>query len=366
MVANSRAKEPLLEDCHRHGSEGCHKHAHGSGCEGGSHVPGMCHGFDTTKKGMWTVVHDDVALENYLDPNNNQGNVRAMRALGCATAAVFVVMTLESVCGYLTGSLALVSDAAHQLSDVVLYAGLLISVFLSTREGKVDAYSFGYHRAQVLGAFVALLLQYFITGLVVARAVSRLCGQQQAVDGRAICLMASISLFTNMLLFWLMPASGHGHSHGGGGGKSSATSVAQMHVLGDLLQGGVCVLVGVVTWVQPQSAWLDSASAFFYAVMVICSTFALFKDFIHVLMERTPQEIKADQMFDELSRIKDVIDVHCCHVWMIAPEKIAMSAHLHIEDGCHEEVLHRAQIVLKHKYGIVHSTLQISEDEDLA
>jgi len=82
--------------------------------------------------------------------------------------------------------------------------------------------------------------------------------------------------------------------------------------------------------------------------------------------EATPPELKADTMFAELSRIKGVIDIHCCHAWVIAPQKVAVSAHLHIEDDHHEEVLHSAQILLKHKYGIIHSTLQISEDEDLA
>lgn len=77
-------------------------------------------------------------------------------------------------------------------------------------------------------------------------------------------------------------------------------------------------------------------------------------------------EVNVEGLFQDISNLKGVIDVHCCHVWALAPGKVAMSAHLHIEDEMHEEILHAAQIIVKHKYGIAHSTLQISEDEDLA
>merc|ERR1712060_355399 len=212
---------------------------------------------------------------------------------------------------------------------------------------------------------MALLSQYFITGLIVAEAMDRISGDQQSVDGMTICIMASFALCTNLVLLRVMPASGHGHSHGGSS-DGSAGKVAYLHVLTDLLQGTICTIVGAIIWIHPESAWLDSASAFCYAATVVCSTYKLFKEFVHVLMERTPIEMNTTELFNDLARIKGVIDVHCCHVWMIAPEIIAMSAHIHIEDDLHEDVLHAAQIVLKHKYGIIHSTIQVSEDEDLA
>jgi len=278
------------------------------------------------------------------------------------------MMCLELTCGYCIGSLALLSDGVHQLSDVALYSGLLLSVFLSGGPGKVGAYSFGYHRAQVLGALVALLMQYFSTGILVAKAVARLAGQQHPVDGKVICGVSCITLVVNLVLVCTMPMHGHGHSHGDGAshGESSAANVARLHMLGDLFQAFFCVVVGALIWVVPSCTWADSLTTFVYAGIVVLSTYRIVQELVSVLMEATPPELKADTMFAELSRIKGVIDIHCCHAWVIAPQKVAVSAHLHIEDDHHEEVLHSAQILLKHKYGIIHSTLQISEDEDLA
>lgn len=288
--------------------------------------------------------------------------------LGASAAVSLVVTVAELLLGFMVGSLALYSDGAHQLSDVFFYAGLLGAAILSEYKGNSADYSFGYHRAQVLGALVALLLQYFITALVVSEAIRRLAeggaGQHQ-VNGMVVCLTAMVTICTNVLLLRLNPSHGHGHSHGAG--DSSAEGVARLHMIADLLQGAVCATVGVIMWINPETSWLDSLSALFYACAVAFSTFRVFQELMSVLMERAPPELQGNEIFNDLARIKGVIDVHCCHVWALGPGKIAMSAHLHIEEGDqHEDVLHNAQIIVKHKYGIIHSTLQISEDEDNA
>jgi len=350
-----------------------------------------------------------VQLVGCGDPASREAMKRreAARALRTAAAAASSIMALELCLGYLAGSLALLSDGAHQMSDVALYGGLLWVVRLSEKEGDLATYSFGYHRAQVVGTLVALLLQYFATGLLVTTATARLlggepaeaAGQQAGLRGTVVLPVALLSLVTNALLLWAMPEHGHGHSHGGGGsslgsggsgkeatpasspskaaswaaaalsrlaGDSSAAGAARLHMVGDLAQGGACVLAGAILWVRPDFVWADSVSAFVYAFVVVLSSFSVLQSLLQVLMECAPPELPSDQIFEDLARVKGVIDVHCCHVWMLAPEKVSLSAHFHVEDGQHEEVLHAAQILLRHKYGLVHTTLQISDDEDLA
>lgn len=324
--------------------------------------------------GVWTEAGHDFDLNRLLNPEETRKKEsrRAVITLGICAGTSCVVMVAELVVGYLEGSLVLISDGAHQLSDVIMYLALMASVVLSQRQGSLQSYSFGYHRAQVLGSLFALLLQYFLTGLVVEAAVGRLLQKQlYAVNGDIICMIASGSfaanIFLRILTSKMMPASiGHGHSHGGGGSDDSAAGVARLHIVADLLQSIVCISIGATIWLRPELAWLDSLSGLFYGVLVLCTTARIFRDLTNVVMERAPLELNSNDMFNDLARLKYVIDVHCCHVWMLAPGKIAMSAHLHIEDDHHEEVLHAAQIILKHKYGIIHSTLQVSEDEDLA
>jgi cation diffusion facilitator family transporter len=342
-----------------------HKHEHGHdahgqmlGCDSKMHKPGECHGFEAKQKGKWTMIHEG---DEWLNDEDKKENVA--RSLGIAAAAVFVVMVLEISVGFYSGSLALISDGAHQLSDLLLYSALLSTVLMSFRHATI-ASSFGSHRAEAVGAFGALLLQYFIAGLLFVEALNGLFETHKRVDGKAICLTACVALTTNLILLRVMPSSAHSHSHSHG--TASAFDVAIAHVAVDLLQSGVCIFVGVIIWIDPRQTWLDSMSVFVYVVLVAASTVHQFRQLKDVLMEYAPPEVKSEEMYSELKRIKGVIDVHCFHVWMLAPGKIAMSAHFHIQDDLHEDVLHEAQIIVQHRYGIIHSTLQISEDEDLA
>jgi len=357
-------------ECHGHGHGECHQHVHSHGCNSTMHSPGACHGFEAPRDATWKVAHGNFNLADSLNPSGAAAHKRQddMLRLGGAVAASVVMMVLELSCGYIFGSLALLSDGVHQLSDVALYAGLMLTVWLSGREGNSMAYSFGYDRVQVVGGLIALLLQYFATGLLVTKALDRLASAQaQNIDGRIICLVSLFTLITSFVLIRVLPNHSHGHSHGEVSTQdASAMGVARLHVLADLVQGFICACVGLIIWLRPEYSWADSVSTFTYAAVVVMSSRGILRELINVLLERTPPELDAENMFGDLARIKGIVDVHCCHAWLLAPEKICVSAHMHIEDGRHEEVLHAAQIILRHKYGIIHSTLQVSEDEDLA
>lgn len=337
-------------------------------CTSHFHEPGKCHGFEVHKGTEWVIAHGDFDLQEKLDPESRRSFAGPMKALSISAGATTVVMLVEVGSGLYLNSLALLSDGMHQLSDVALYLGLLIAVWLSKSDADLATYSFGYHRAQVLGSLVALFIQYFAAGLLMTEAVERLVSHPLEVDGRNVCLVAAFSLATNLTLLHTLPG-GHGHSHGGSDGAASeggAWDVARLHLVGDFVQGCAVVAAGLITWAIPSCTWADPSVAFVYAGVVVVSTWKIFQDLVATLMERTPPELNAQHVYADLSKIKGVIDVHCCHIWALAPGKVAMSAHLHIEDDKHEDVLHAAQITLKHKFGIAHSTLQISEDEDLA
>lgn len=338
-------------------------------CCPANYEPGHCHGFEMHKGSGWIFAHGDF---NIKDCGAQQGDIELrkrksdIRMLAISAGVMVLVMALEVSCGFAFDSLALLSDGMHYASDVALYSWLLMAVMLSERKEELAGYSFGYHRAQVLGALVALLLQYFATGLLIFSAVQRLTLHPRRVYGPAICAVGFASLMANLALLHLMPAStgGHGHSHGGGG--TDAAGVARLHMLGDLVQGSAVICTGLIAWVWPGCTWADPSSTFVYACVVLGSSWRVFQDLMATLMERAPLELDVKGLFDDMAKLKGVIDIHCCHVWALAPGKVAMSAHLHIDDDKHEEVLHAAQILVKHKYGIAHSTLQISEDEDLA
>jgi cation diffusion facilitator family transporter len=343
---------------------------HAGKCHSHNHEPGMCHGFEVMKTGEWVVAHGPIDIQFGGKKTDHEQRKRRsdMLILGSSAAVVASVMLLELIVGGMLRSLALLSDGTHYASDVAMYIWLMLSVWLSSGKEDLSSYSFGYHRAQVLGPVLALLLQYLAIGWLLFVAIRRLVSEPHTVDGPVITGVGTISLLANLGLLYLAPApsTGHGHSHGVDGGHGDAVGVARLHMLGDLVQGSAVILTGLVSWVFPKTTWADPCSTFVYACVVIGSSWRVFRELVVTLMERAPLELDVRGLFDDLAKVKGVIDVHCCHVWALAPGKVAMSAHMHIEDDKHEEVLHAAQIVVKHKYGIAHSTLQISEDEDLA
>jgi zinc transporter 2/zinc transporter 4 len=344
-------------------------------CSSSMHTPGVCNGFDvhrhlkSGKKGAWSLAHCSNEVAIVLQQKSAQEQRRAvLQPLAISTLAATFIMVVELLCGLRFSSLALLSDSAHQLSDVALYLGLLFAVKLSEGNADYKTFSYGFERAQILGAFIALLLQYVFLGLLVVSAAGALLRGQPAADtlsetGAEVFTVGVLTLLLNIVLLWALPSShelSHGHSHG-------AWGVARLHLLGDLIQGCAVMLSGMLRWMNPRWGWADPATTFVYAGVVIAMSWHVFRGLLFCLMERTPDSVDAGAMFDDLANIASVIDVHCFHVWTIAPGKFSMTAHLHIEDDdVHEDVLTAAKILLKHKYGIAHSTLQISSDEDMA
>jgi len=348
-------------------------------CSSTFHKPGVCNGFDvhhhlkSGKQGAWGLASCSSEVTSVLQQKSAQEQRKAvLQPLAISTLAATFIMVVELVCGIRFNSLALLSDGTHQLSDVALYLGLLFAVKLSEGNADYKNFSYGFERAQILGAFIALLIQYVFLGLLVVSATGSLLSGKPTADassetGAEVFTVGVLTLALNMLLLWALPTStelSHGHSHGGG--CNHAWGVARLHLLGDLIQGCAVMVSGMMRWMDPSLGWVDPATTFVYAGVVIAMSWHVFRGLLFCLMERTPDGVDAEAMFEDLANIGSVIDVHCFHVCTIAPGKFSMSAHLHIEDDMHEDVLLAAKILLKHKYGIAHSTLQISSDEDVA
>lgn len=340
-------------------------------CSSDLHRPGACHGFDVYhhmkagKTGSWSLFQGSNAVQLKTGPEQQK---EVLQTLALATLAAAFIMVVELACGFHFRSLALLSEAVHQLSDVALYVGLLFAAKLADSNAD-KRFSYGFGRAQVLGTFTALLFQYFLTGLLLVGAAQSLLSSQSAEDfsetGPEVFATGAFALSLNMLLLWALPTGSHDHNHGAAHSLGAAY-VARLHLLGDLMQGCSVLVSGLLRWFEPSFYWVDAASVFVHAALVVALSRQVFCSLLCCLMEGTPESVDANAIFEDLGSISDVIDVHCFHIWTIGPEKVSLSAHLHIGDDVHEDVLHAAQILLKHKYGIAHSTLQISSDEDLA
>ena len=307
----------------------------------------------------------------------------AKRKLQLACICSVCFMIAEVVGGYYAGSLAIMTDAAHLLSDV---AGFLISLF-ALWVGSLPAsskMSYGFSRAEVIGAVVSVLFIWGLTGVLLYAAAERLHedlgpNPQERVNGKWMFIVAFIGLCVNLLLMKILGhdhhhhgdhdhGHGHGHSHEHHNhhhhdeGENINVQAAYIHALGDFVQSlGVCI-AGALIWYNPEWQIADPIATFMFSVLVLFTTMGVVKRSIHVLMEGTPEGVNPVEIEDGLRALPSVTTTHDLHIWSLTIGMPSLSVHVVSNDP--DRALHEAQDYLISK-GINHTTIQV-EKETLA
>ncbi|XP_068746112.1 proton-coupled zinc antiporter SLC30A2-like isoform X2 [Montipora capricornis] len=289
------------------------------------------------------------------------------------------------------------TDAAHMLSD---FAAFLISLFaIWVAQWLPDKKrTFGYYRAEVLGALVSVLIIWVLTGVLVYLAVQRVITQEFEIDADIMLITAGVGLAVNILLGIILHQTGmgHHHSHGSGGGKShshhghrkdSALSsnrvsrsrslrngsekqninvrAAFIHVLGDIVQSVGVLIAAYVIKFKPDWKLADPVCTFIFSFLVLITTLNILRETIHVLMEGTPKDIKYNNVKLALESIEGVVAAHSLHIWSLTLSKAALAVHLAIEPGRDsQKVLNIANQKLKNEFRIFHSTIQVERYQE--
>lgn len=267
-------------------------------------------------------------------------------ALGIALNVVFVV--IEAFYGWRAGSLALLADAGHNLSDV---AGLLLA-WGAAAAGRIrpDArHTYGWQRASILAAFSNAVLLLVAMGSLLWEAVHRLYSPTPA-DGVTIAVVAGIGIVVNGATAALFMA---GQKH------DMNLRGAFLHMAADALVSlGVVIAGGLYLWLG--WVWLDPAVSIVIALIIVIGTWHLFRESLHLLFDGVPENVDLAEVGDWLKRQPGVVDVHDLHVWATSTTGIALTAHLvmpagHPGDAFFERITH----VLRERFAITHATLQI-------
>jgi cation diffusion facilitator family transporter len=317
---------------------------------------------------VWRNPNMDMQVgDTSLEAWSSRRRAESLQRLGgCAIVTTFLMIVEVSV-GVYVDSLSLTSNGFHLLTDVAMYSSLYVAVRESNRAADRKSFSFGLHRLEVVGVLVALIAQYIITANLLFSALRHLLNPSQLSSqaGQIICLTATGSLIVNSCLaFWVgKTCNVHSHSHVHGG---MASRMAWLHLVSDAAQNSLVIITGGLLWIDPNLSQLDRFCTLAFGGLVIGSTLGLMRQLLGIVMERAPEDLDCERMYTDLEGITGVVGVHCCHAWSISQGKIAMSAHMHVDSGMQEDVLQHALIILKHRYGLYHVTLQISDDEDLA
>ncbi|XP_050314020.1 zinc transporter 2-like [Anthonomus grandis grandis] len=293
----------------------------------------------------------------------------ARKKLIIASVLCVVFMIAEVIGGYLSNSLAIASDAAHLLTDFASFMISLFSLYMANRP-KTKKMSFGWYRAEVIGALTSVLMIWVVTGVLVYMAVQRIIHEDFEIDAPIMLITSAIGVAVNIIMG--VSLHQHGHSHGGGShshDKSSKQNInvraAFIHVIGDFLQSAGVLVAAIAIYFKPQWVIVDPIMTFVFSVFVLITTFAIIKDALMVLMEALPKGIDFEDVMKILTNIEGVKRVHNLRIWALSLDKIAMSAHVAIRPGINPQtILMVATKNIHDKYNFFEMTLQIEEFED--
>uniref|UniRef100_A0A8C2WEJ3 Proton-coupled zinc antiporter SLC30A8 n=1 Tax=Cyclopterus lumpus TaxID=8103 RepID=A0A8C2WEJ3_CYCLU len=277
----------------------------------------------------------------------------AKRRLYVVSVICLVFMIGEILGGYLAGSLAVMTDAAHLLADFISFLISLLSLWLSSRPAT-HKLSYGWHRAEILGSLLSVFTIWLVTGVLVYLAVERLINNNYTIEGTIMLITSGCALLANIVMALILHQSGHGHSHGGLGSHghshkkgnehhpasnqredpqhNASVRAAFVHVLGDLLQSVSVFLSAIIIFFKPEYKMADPICTFLFSIFVLCTTITILRDILVVLMNGTPAGIKYSEVRDGLLAVKGVKAVHNLHIWALTMNQTVLSAHVAIDE----------------------------------
>ena len=274
------------------------------------------------------------------------------RALKLTLALTATFLVIEAAGGWLTGSLALVADAGHMLTDVAALALSLFALQIATRPAT-HARTYGYKRFEVLAAAVNGVALVAISIYIAWEAVVRL-DEPEPVKSGPMLLVAAAGLGVNLVGMRLLA---------GGRGASLNLRGAYLHVLGDML-GSIGAITAALIILATGWTRADPLISLLIAALIVFSAWRLLRESVDVLLESTPAGLDVGQIESAITAIPGVQCVHDVHVWTVTSGFPAMSAHVSILDpAVYNRVLVTAQNLLRERFGISHATLQLETPE---
>jgi cobalt-zinc-cadmium efflux system protein len=270
------------------------------------------------------------------------------RWLTLALAIVIGFMAIEVVAGIVASSLALLSDAAHMLTDAGALGLALVAARLAARPPK-GAYTFGLGRAEVLSAQVNGAFLLVLAGVIAWEAGQRLVDPPE-VEGAIVIVVGAAGAVANVASAWALSRAER---------RSLNIEGARAHVLADLY-GSIAAMISGALILATGVGEIDGVAALVVAALMVASGWRLLRDSARVLLEASPQGIDPEKIGMALASHRDVVEVHDLHVWEVTTGFPAVAAHVVVppNEDCHA-YRRELQALLRERFGIRHTTLQV-------
>ncbi|HSW70036.1 MAG TPA: cation diffusion facilitator family transporter [Gammaproteobacteria bacterium] len=261
----------------------------------------------------------------------------------------------EIIGGIMTSSLALISDAAHMLTDAVALAIALAAIRIGRR--PIDAKrTYGYYRFEILAASFNAILLFLIAAYVIYEAYKRFFMTPE-IQSMGMLIIATLGLIVNLTSMRLLTS-----------GKDSSLNMkgAYLEVWSDLL-GSIGVMAAAILIRLTGFTWIDSVIAIAIGIWVLPRAWTLLKESINILLEGVPEGIDLEKLNQAISKVNGVIGFHDLHVWAITSGKINLTAHIVVDKqyDC-EQTLSIIRQMLASEFNIIHTTLQHERDTGIS
>jgi cobalt-zinc-cadmium efflux system protein len=282
--------------------------------------------------------------------HHHHGHVRTgdARRLTLALMLILGLMVVEVVAGLLATSLALLSDAAHMLTDAGAIALALFAARLARRPAT-GGFTFGYRRAEILSAQLNGATLVALAVVIVLEGVRRLV-EPPEVEGLAVLVVAIVGIAVNLAATMVLAGSER---------RSLNVEGAFQHVLTDLYAFIATAIAGATVLITGFSR-ADGIAALFVAALMLRSGYGLLRDSGRVLLDAAPPSLDPEEIGKLLAAQPHVVEVHDLHVWEVTSGFPTISAHVTVGAGCDTQA-HRRELaeLLRERFGISHSTLQV-------
>ena len=261
-------------------------------------------------------------------------------------------MLIEAVGGFITNSLALLSDAGHMLSDSISLVIALLAFQLGEKAASFNN-TYGFKRFEIIAAMINGLTLILISLYIIYEAIGRFANPPE-VATTGMLIISIIGLLVNVIVAWIM-------LRGGNTEHNLNMRGAFLHVISDML-GSVGAIIAAIVIMAFGWGWADPLASVIVAILILRSGYFVMKDALHILMEGTPQNVNVKEVIEIMEKAEGIQGIHDLHIWSITSELNALSCHAVVANDLtvaeSEKILRHLEHELEHK-GITHMTIQL-------
>ena len=282
-----------------------------------------------------------------------------------------LILVAEVVGGLISGSLALLSDAAHVFMDLFALGLSLLALRLSSKPAD-DQHSFGWHRLEVLAALINGLTLLLISIGIFIEAVQRWQNPVQ-IKSTEMLIIAIIGLVVNVVVALTLGGDEHAHHHHEHAHEHEEKKTSKrvdinlnsafLHVVGDAISS-VGVIIAAVLISITGLVWIDPLISILIACIILASSYRVLRGSLHILVEGVPECLSIHKIQDSLAMVPAVANVHDLHVWSLCSGTVSLSAHIVLnyqENGQSAKTMQQVKTMLREEYQIEHTTIQFEE-----